>query len=69
MLNILAECHYFGHLAFERAACVAVTGCVGLEDLELTIMSSHAKGSNHFTWTKDGDVIAHSNEMLKEVSN
>ena len=36
-----------------------MTGCLGLEDIDITILSKHAPGSNHFTWTLDGDVIAH----------
>jgi len=31
-------CDYFGHLASDLTACVAVTGCVGAEDLDITIM-------------------------------
>merc|ERR1712166_1609244 len=49
------ECHYIGHLANEREACVAMTGCIGSEDIDFTIMSSHAE-SSMFKWTKDGKV-------------
>jgi len=49
------ECHYIGHLANEREACAAMTGCVGSEDIDFTIMSSHA-ASSMFKWTKDGKV-------------
>ena len=49
------ECHYIGHLANEREACAAMTGCVGSEDIDFTIMSSHAE-SSMFKWTKDGKV-------------
>jgi len=31
-------CDYFGHLASDLTSCVAVTGCVGAEDLDITIM-------------------------------
>ena len=50
------ECHYIGHLAKEQDACVAMTGCVGLEDVDLTILSNHAEKSSMFQWTKDGHV-------------
>ena len=48
-------CHYIGHLANEHDACAAMTGCIGSEDIEFTIMSRHAK-SSMFRWTKDGNV-------------
>merc|ERR1712238_212099 len=41
-------CHYIGHLANEREACVAMTGCVGSEDVQFTIMSTHATESPMF---------------------
>ena len=34
-------CHYFGRLEKEREACVAMTGCLGQEDVEFTILSKH----------------------------
>ena len=50
------ECHYIGHLANEREACAAMTGCVGSEDVEFTIMSEHATESPMFKWTKEDTV-------------
>ena len=50
------HCNYIGHLAIEQEACVAMTGCVGEEDVEFTILSSHAKESSLFKWNKDGNV-------------
>jgi hypothetical protein len=50
------ECHFIGHLAKERDACVAMTGCIGSEDIDFTIMSSHATKSAMFKWSKDGHV-------------
>ena len=32
-----------------------MTGCVGTDDVEFTIFSSHSE-SNIFKWTKDGNV-------------
>ena len=49
------RCHYNGHLEKEPEACVAMTGCVGTDDVEFTIFSSHSK-SNIFKWTKNGNV-------------
>ena len=48
-------CFYNGHLEKEPEACVAMTGCVGLEDVEFTIFSGHSE-SKIFKWTKDGNV-------------
>merc|ERR1712038_1212110 len=50
------ECHFIGHLEKEVDACVAMTGCVGSEDVDLTILSTHAIGSSMFRWAKDGKV-------------
>merc|ERR1712086_1089885 len=49
-------CHYIGHLANEREACVAMTGCIGSEDVQFTIMSTHATESPMFKWTIEGNV-------------
>ena len=48
-------CHYVGHLEKEMSACVAMTGCPGINDVTFTIMSKHSNGKS-FTWTKDGNV-------------
>ena len=50
------DCNYLGHLLREKEACVAMTGCVGKEDVVLTIMSRHATDSSHFVWTKEGKI-------------
>ena len=49
-------CNYVGHLAIEKDACVAMTGCFGSDDIEFTIMSSHSAGSTAFVWTKEGEI-------------
>ena len=36
-------CHYIGHLEKEQGACVAMTGCIGQDDLDFTIYSQHLK--------------------------
>jgi len=55
-LASMERCHYIGHLTNETEACVAMTGCVGSEDVEFTILSTHAKESVMFKWTKNGNV-------------
>merc|ERR1712029_670507 len=50
------NCHYVGHLKHERQACVAVTGCLGREDMEFTILSRHATQSPMWKWKTDGSV-------------
>ena len=50
-------CNFIGHLENEPEACVAMTGCVGSEDVEFTILSNHVTNSPRFKWTKDGQVI------------
>ena len=50
------DCNYLGHLLHEKESCVAMTGCVGKEDLVFTIMSPHATDSSHFVWTKEGEI-------------
>merc|ERR1711884_285015 len=49
------NCHFFGHLEGEPEACIALTGCPGSDDLELTIMSEHSNNPT-FKWKKDGEV-------------
>ena len=55
---------YFGHLENEPKACVALTSHIGLEDVEFTINSKHASGSNMYKWKKDGTV-----EIIKHPMN
>ena len=50
------ECSYYGHLFKEKETCVAMTGCVGSEDVEFTILSTHNEVSHTFKWSKEGDV-------------
>ena len=33
-----------------------MTGCIGSEDVEFTIMSDHATDSGLYKWSKDGSV-------------
>ena len=60
-------CNFIGHLENEPEACVAMTGCVGFEDVEFTILSTHVTKSPRFKWTKDGQVILidSSNKVLE----
>merc|ERR1739844_796269 len=57
------RCHYIGHLANELTACVAMTGCIGSQDVQFTILSKHAPNSSTFKWTKDGNVELMKNSM------
>ena len=50
------QCNYIGHLENEVTACAAMTGCVGIEDVEFTILSTHASKNSKFKWTKEGNV-------------
>ena len=67
------QCVYFGHLANEPEACVAMTGCPGSEDVEFTILSTHNEISHTFKWSKEGDVQILSrtvillNKLIKRV--
>ena len=51
------HCNYIGHLAIERDACVAVSGCFGSEDVDLRIMSTHSIGSTGYVWKQDGQIF------------
>ena len=50
------DCRYIGHLRSEPEACLAMTGCIGSEDVDFTILSAHATESPLFKWTKEGRV-------------
>lgn len=50
------DCRYIGHLRSEPEACLAMTGCIGSEDIEFTILSKHAPESGMFKWNIDGQV-------------
>ena len=52
------ECRYFGHLENEKDACLVMTGCPGIEDVEFTILSKNVQESPAFLWTVDGSVEA-----------
>ena len=56
------ECIYMGHLEKETSACIALTGCPGIDDVELTIFSKHAERSGVMKWNKDGSV-----ELMDQV--
>ena len=52
---ISTGCHYFGQLENDKDSCVAVTGCVGSEDVEITIKSSlHNTSPLGYIWDIDG---------------
>ena len=49
-------CQFIGHLEKEQEACVAMSGCIGSEDVQFTIMSEHVTESSLLKWKKDGSV-------------
>ena len=51
-----SHCTFFGTMKSEKTACVAMTGCVGSEDVELTLNSKRAGKSNMFLWKRNGNV-------------
>ena len=59
-------CHFSGHLEHDSEACVGMTGCIGSDDVEFTIISDHASGSGMYKWKKDGNVehISHPFEVI-----
>ena len=57
------QCNYSGHLFSEPEACIAMTGCVGHEDVEFTIFSRQLNQSYLFKWNKEGNV-----EVLDDFS-
>ena len=50
------ECIFMGHLEKETSACLAMTGCPGIEGVEFTIFSQHLERSGMMKWNKDGSV-------------
>lgn len=50
------SCNFIGHLENEETACVAVTGCLNDDKMEMTINSRHAGSSNMFVLHKNGHV-------------
>ena len=45
-----------GHLEKEGSSCAAMTGCLGREDVEVTILSKQYTESTMFRWTADNRV-------------
>jgi len=50
------ECRYLGHLENEPSACIAMTGCPGVDKVEFTIFSKNVFDSPSYVWTKEGSV-------------
>ena len=55
------HCNFIGHLENEPTACVAVTGCYGVDNVEFTIKSRHLLSGNSFVMDPNG--------TLKEILN
>ena len=59
------ECRYMGYLEKDPEACLAMTGCPGIEDVHFTILSDDPESSGLFVWRKDGKVET----SIHEVTN
>merc|ERR1719464_2686124 len=58
-------CSYVGKLASDPLSSIAMTGCVGYDDVEFTIFSKNI--GNMYRWTKEGEV-EEIGEPLKKTS-
>ncbi len=54
--QLSSNCAFFGSMKHDKDACVAMTGCPGIDDLELTLNTGKARTSGMFLWKKDGTV-------------
>ncbi len=54
--QLSSNCAFFGSMKYDKDACIAMTGCPGIDDLELTVNTGNAKTSGMFLWKKDGTV-------------
>ena len=52
----IEHCHFIGNLANEPEGSVAMTGCIGTEDVEFTIISEHATESSLYKWYRNGSI-------------
>ena len=50
------HCNFIGHLENEPTACVAVTGCYGVDNVEFTIKSRHLLSSNSIVMDPNGNL-------------
>ena len=60
-LERVEKCRFVGHLESNHKSSIALTGCVGTEDVLITILSSNPMIQKMFLWKMDGEV-----EELKE---
>ena len=58
------SCNFLGHLANEKDACVAVTGCHGKDEMEFTINSKNSGPGNKYVLHKDGQI-----ELIEDTFN
>ena len=66
-----ADCLYFGQLSNDPDSCVAVTGCLGSEDVEISIRSGIYDTSDlGYVWHKEGHISeAGSNKVNSTLSS
>jgi len=59
----LERCNFVGKLASDPLSSIAMTGCVGSEDVEFTIFSKNV--GSMYRWTKEGEVEEIENPLKK----
>ena len=61
------RCNFVGNLASDPLSSVAMTGCLGTEDVEFTIFSKNI--GSMYRWTKEGEVEEIENPLKVGGSN
>ena len=54
--NRIERCNFIGHLESDKKAGVALTGCLGQEDVMTTILFQNQLGAKVFLWKLNGEV-------------
>ena len=55
-LDRIERCNFIGHLESDKKAGVALTGCLGQEDVMTTILFQNQLGAKVFLWELNGEV-------------
>ena len=55
-LNRIEKCRFVGQLESNAKSSIALTGCIGSEDVLITILSSKPFIQKMFLWKLDGDI-------------
>ena len=56
-LNRIEKCNFIGHLESDKKAGVALTGCLGQEDVMTTILFQNEFGGSTIIWKIDGEIM------------